>query len=159
MLISYTRFCIFLFKFILINFLKNVFETSVVFFKNGIFRRQIQRPFFAKCHIHTTACKAINTFIGIVHAHCNTVSLKIKHFKNLCFSTIFWCKGHRQFSFPFNHRISCTVLITKCMTTNDNWGSPVGYQTWYILHYNWLTKNSTIQDITNSPVWRLPHLL
>ncbi|MCY1544607.1 hypothetical protein D9M68_805020 [compost metagenome] len=35
------------FEFILIDLFKNIFETTIVFFKDSIFSRQVQRPFFA----------------------------------------------------------------------------------------------------------------
>ncbi|MNE50718.1 hypothetical protein D3C80_1453100 [compost metagenome] len=47
MLISNTRSFKLSFEFILIDLFKNIFETTIVFFKDSIFSRQVQRPFFA----------------------------------------------------------------------------------------------------------------
>ena len=102
--------------------------------------------------------KTPDTFISIVHGKCNTITFKIIHFKLLSVS-IFTFKRHGQFSFAFCYKISCTILITKCMTTNTNWCCPVRNQPWNIFTNDWLTKHSTIKNITDSSIWALPHLL
>src|ERR1700761_8754207 len=45
------------------------------------------------------------------------------------------------------------------MAANAYRRCPVRYQTWYIGHNNRLAENGAIQYITDSTVWRFPHLL
>lgn len=50
-----------------INFLENVFESSVVAFKNRVLCRQIQGPFFLQGDLETGMSEIANTFVCIVH--------------------------------------------------------------------------------------------
>src|SRR5436190_1681073 len=122
----------------------NIFKAAIVFFKNGIFCRKIEWPFFAKGNIKTASCKTCDAFIRVIHRQCNTITFKIINFKGLYFATTFRCESHSQFSFSFKNSICSTVLITKCMTANNNWCCPISYQSWNIFYDNWFTENSSI---------------
>ena len=45
------------------------------------------------------------------------------------------------------------------MTSNHNWLRPTRNKFWNVLANDWLTENDTIQNVANSAVGRLPHLL
>src|SRR5690606_1060666 len=45
------------------------------------------------------------------------------------------------------------------MTAYTDRSCPVGYQSWYVFTYDWLSKHSTVKDISDGSVWRFPHLL
>jgi hypothetical protein len=44
------------------------------------------------------------------------------------------------------------------MTTNNDWLGPAWNQARNICTNNWLSEDSTVQDITNGSIGRLPHL-
>ena len=141
----------------MINLFKNIFETAIVFFQNGIFCRKIQRPFLLQCSVETASCKTINAFIGVVHSKCYAISFEVINFMFNHFS-IFAFKLNGEFSFPFRHKIGCTVLVAKSMTAYADGGSPVGHQAGNIVHHNRLTKHSAVKYIADGTIGRFPHL-
>src|SRR5436190_23574919 len=100
-----------------IPFLKNtmaalkIFKAAIVFFKNGIFCRKIEWPFFAKGNIKTASCKTCDAFIRVIHLQCNTITFKIINFKGLYFVTTFRCECHCNYFFFLKNSIMCTVVI------------------------------------------------
>jgi hypothetical protein len=44
------------------------------------------------------------------------------------------------------------------MTTDNDWLGPAWNEARNIRANNWLSEDSTVQNITNSSIWRLPHL-
>ena len=146
------------FEFILKNFLKDVFKTSVIGFHNCIFCRKIQRPSFIKRPIHTRARKAIDRGIYIIHRHGNSIFLEVIDFPCFGGASIIWGKGHREFTFTCRYCICCFVLISKSMTPNTNRLGPALYITGYIAHDNRLSKYGPPYNISNGAVWRAPHI-
>ena len=45
------------------------------------------------------------------------------------------------------------------MAANHDWLGPMWNQAWHIADDDWLAEDNSTQDITNSSVRRLPHLL
>ena len=131
MFINYSGFFIFFPEFIFVNFLENIFETSVVSFQNSIFGRHVKRPFFIERHLHRRTCKAINRFVGVIHAQRYTIAFKIVHFPFFGFS-VFVCKGHFECAFSLDHHIGSFVLIAKSMTADNDRLCPTRNQAWYI---------------------------
>src|SRR5581483_8363830 len=86
------------------------------------------------------------------------IAFKVVYFKSLRFAAIFRSESHGELAFAFYHRISSPVLVAKCMTDNDNGGSPVGYQAGNVVDNDRLAENGTIQDITDGAIGALPHL-
>ncbi len=141
----------------MVNLFKDIFESAIVFFQNGILGTHIQRPSLLKGHIEAASCKAFNAFICIVHAHCNTSTFELVYFMFNDLS-VFTFKFYSKLSLARNNEISCAVLITKCMASNDNWTIPIRNKTWNVFNYNWLTKYSTIKNVSNGAIRALPHL-
>lgn len=44
------------------------------------------------------------------------------------------------------------------MTTNNNWLSPSWHEARDVFNNNRFSENSTVENVTNGTVWRLPHL-
>ena len=146
------------FEFILKNFLKDVFKTSVIGFHNRIFCRKIQWPSFIECPIHTRARKAIDRGINIIHRHGDSIFLEVIDFPCFGGASIIWCKGHRKFTFTCRYCIRCFVLISKSMTPDTNGLGPALYIAGYITHNNRLSKYGPSYNISNGAVRRAPHI-
>lgn len=58
-----------------------------------------------------------------------------------------------------NDVVLASILITISVSTNDDGFLPSGYQSRNVGDNNWFSKNGTIQDISNSSIRGLPHLL
>src|SRR5690606_8802596 len=157
MFVSNSHFLELRFVMFFVNLLENIFETSVISFQNRIFRRKIQRPLFGQSHLERGMRKSVNRLVGIVHRHCHTISLEIINFPSLWLSSTFWRKSHSEFTFSFDYRIGCFVLVTESMTPDYNRLCPTLNVTRYVFHDNGLTENSTSHDVSDGSVWRFPH--
>src|SRR6476661_942154 len=101
--------------------------------------------------------KTADRFLCIVHTHCYACSLEIKDLV-IGFFSVFTGKFHSEFTFSRNDDIGSAVLITKSVTTNNDGSCPVTNETGNIFADNRFAENSTIKNITDSTIWRLPHL-
>lgn len=45
------------------------------------------------------------------------------------------------------------------MPSDNNWLLPIRNQSWNVFNDDWLTKHCAIENISDCPVWTLPHLL
>ena len=83
--------------------------------------------------------------------HANTTSFEIINSFLDWWWTIFWLKGHCKLSSSWNNKISCLVLITKSVTSNDNWFIPSCNQSGDVVTQNWFTEyGSTFRLIQNT---------
>ena len=84
---------------------------------------------------------------------------EIKDIKVHRLSTTFRNVGQGELSSPWNLDISCPVLITKCMAANHDRLSPVWNKTWNVADDDWFAEDNAAENVTDSSVGRLPHLL
>lgn len=110
-----------------------------------------------KSKLEATMSKAFNAFISIIHAHTNTTSSIIMIDFHLFFSSIITFENNLEFSRLINDKVSCLVLISKSMTTNNNWLFPSWNKSWDVFNYDWFSKNSTIKNVSNCTIWTFPH--
>jgi hypothetical protein len=81
---------------------------------------------------------------------------------NLPFSwlaTVLRIEGHFKSTRLVNNCICCTILVAKCMSSNDNGISPSWYESWNVLNNNGLSEHCSVQLVTNGAIGRFPHLL
>src|SRR4051812_34062124 len=95
--------------------------------------------------------KTPDTLVGIIHGKRHTIALEIVYFKFL-FCSVFAFKLYSQFSFTFCHKVCCTVLIAKSMTSNAYWSRPVWNQAGNIAHHDGLAKNSTVKNVPDCAI-------
>src|SRR5690554_1254298 len=81
---------------LLVNILKNVFETTVVLFKNGVFGRQVQGPLFVDGLVETAVGKTGDALIGIVHGQSHPVALKVVNIVGLYLAPVFRRKSNGE---------------------------------------------------------------
>src|SRR5690606_9007354 len=100
--------------------------------------------------------KSVDRLVCVVHRHRYSVTFKVINFPRGSLSG-FVSKAHSQSSFSFATFICSFVLISKSMTTNNNWLCPTLNVTRYVAHNDWLTENGSSHNVTNSSVRRFPH--
>src|SRR5690606_17759430 len=100
--------------------------------------------------------KSVDRLVCVVHRHRYSVSFKVINFPRGSLSG-FVSKAHSQSSFSFDNFISSFILISKSMTTNNNWLCPTLNVTRYVAHNDWLTENSSSHNVTDGSVRRFPH--
>src|SRR5207342_3618354 len=96
--------------------------------------------------------------IGIIHAERNTTALELVYFI-FDHLPVFTLKFYGKLSFTRHHKISGAILVAKSMTAYNDRAIPCCNQSRYVFYYDRFTKNSSIQDIPDSSVGALPHLL
>jgi len=75
-----------------------------------------------------------------------------------------WCRSisgsENEFtaSWLSNNVVLASVLITKCVTSDNNWLSPTWYEPGNIRYDDWLSEDGSIKNVSNGTIWRLPHL-
>ena len=74
-----------------------------------------------------------------------------------CVTSICWLKRHCKFPRPFNYHVCCTILVAKCVSSNDNWLCPTRNEPWYIFSNNRLSENSSAKDISDCTIWGFIH--
>mmetsp|Transcript_21210 Transcript_21210/g.36159 ORF Transcript_21210/g.36159 Transcript_21210/m.36159 type:complete len:252 (+) Transcript_21210:550-1305(+) len=149
----------FKFRFIIfvINLLKNVHETTVVFLQNRVFRRQIQRIIQFHRILKASMCKSFNRFISIVHRQSNSCRFEIIHGCANLFTTVGWCENSLEFTSSIKNLICCFILVSMSMTSHHNRFRPSWHQFRHVFAKNRRTKYRTAQYVANSAVWTFPH--
>jgi len=96
--------------------------------------------------------KFINRFISVVHAEHNTGALKLVN-SHLCrVTTVSWGKSHSKCTCLLGDKVSCTVLVSKGVSTDNNWGSPSWNTSWDVFDDDWFTENSSSHNVSNGTV-------
>ena len=148
----------FLFVVFLINLFKNILKSSIVFFKNSIFGTHVKRIISLNSILEAWMSKFSNWFISVVHSHHNTSSREFENFESNFFGSIVWGVNHFKFSCFWCDKISSSILVSKSMSSYNNWIFPSRYISWNVFNKNWLSEDSSSKVISNCSIRRLPHL-
>lgn len=147
-------FCILFFK----NFLENVLELSIICLKNCVLSREIKRNLSLKSIYEARMSKLRNRISCVVHSHTNsTISWVIIDLHHLLFSTILRGENNFEGTSFFNLKISGSVLITKSMSSNDDWFFPRRNESGNIFNDNRLSEHSSSNMVSNGTIRRFPH--
>jgi hypothetical protein len=101
----------------------------------------------------------INRFVSVVHTQHNTWSGKLVNFESWGLATISWGESHCEGSCFLGAEVSGAVLITESVSSDNNWLGPAWNAFGNVFDDNWLTEDSTAENVSNSAVGWLPHLL
>lgn len=105
---------------LLINFLENIFESSIIFLQYRIFSSKIERVLSLQCEFETTMSESFNTVIGVVHAKTDStfpIVMKNFHFLN---TAVVGFENYLKFAWFLHNEVSRFILITKSMPTDDD---------------------------------------
>ena len=103
-----------------IDSFKNVLESSIILFQNGIFSGHIKGILSLKGKFKAAVSKILNTLVDIVHSHTDsTFSLEFVDFHLLLFSL---CISEDDFesSGSVDCEICGSVLISESMSADNN---------------------------------------
>ena len=82
---------------------------------------------------------------------------EIKYLVLNFFFAIFRCPFDFHFSLTRNFKISCSILISKSMSSNNYRICPRWNKFWYIFANNWFSKNCATNNISYCAIGRSPH--
>lgn len=88
--------------------------------------------------------KLFNTLCSVVHGKTDTTLSGI--IVDLCFyfATIFWFKDNCKLTGLINFEICGSVLVTKCMSANNDWFFPSGYESGDVFNNDRLSEDGSI---------------
>ena len=97
--------------------------------------------------------ESINRFVCVEHTHDNSRSLELVdlEFSGLC--SALGSESHCESTRLLHDSISCFVLVSKGVSSNDDRLSPSRNESWNVLDYDGLTEDCAIQLITDGTVW------
>lgn len=104
--------------------LEDVFESSVVFFKDGVFGGEVEGVVSLQSVLETRVSEGGNGFVSVVHSHSNSRSFEAVYFESLFFRSIFRSKYHFEFSGFFSYEISHSVLVSEGVSSDNDGGFP-----------------------------------
>lgn len=68
-------------------------------------------------------------------------------------AAIFWMENQLSSSWNLIDGILSSILITISVSTNNDWLGPAWNNSWNVLDDNWLSEDSSVQDVSNGTVW------
>lgn len=100
-----------------------------------------------------------NTFINIIHGHTHSsFSFKFIDFHSLFFSLIV-SENNFKGSRSVHSEIGSSVLVTKCVSSNNNGFFPSWDKSWDVFNDDWFSKNGSVQNISDGTIRTFPHVL
>lgn len=103
--------------------------------------------------------KLLYAFICIIHADSNSSrSLKFVDLHPLL-SSVVSSKHNLKSSWLIDCEICGFVLISKSMSTDDNWLFPAWNEPWDIFNDDGLSKDSSIEYVPDGAIRAFPHFL
>ena len=142
-----------------IDSLEGIFEPAIVFLQNGILGCHVERIIPLQGKLETAMSETFNTLVSVVHTQANTtLSVEVIHF-HLLLAPVIAFEGDLEFAWLIHDKICGLVLVTECMSSDDNRFFPARYQPRNILDDDGLPKDSSVQDVSDGTVGALPHLL
>jgi len=137
----------------IVNFLEDIFESTIVFLHNSVLGGQVAWVVSDQRIFEAFVGKSSNRFVSIVHSHKNTWAFKVVNLESLCLGTIFWSENNLEFTWSINNGVSSSVLITESMSSDNDWLGPSWNKLWNILAEDWFSENSSSKIVSDSTVW------
>jgi len=73
-------------------------------------------------------------------------------------ASIIWSENEINLSFFVHNVVLTSVLITKCVSSNNDGLSPAWHKSWNVGDDNGLSEDGSVKNVSNRSIWRLPHL-
>ena len=125
------------------DILKDVLETTIVLLQDGVLRAHVERQRFAQSQFETSMREALDGLVGVVLCLRNSSPiLELVNF-NLLWLAALGCENHLQCTISLDYEVLCTVLVTECVTTNDDRLLPAWYQPRNSWNYDGLSEDGT----------------
>ena len=95
----------------------------------------------------------------IKHSQIAATFLKVVNLLNNWFRAIIWCEFNFNLSWFCDNIILAPILISECMSTNNDGLCPSWDKSWDVRNDDWFSEHGSIKNVSNSSVGRSPHLL
>jgi len=141
------------------HFLEEVLETAVVLLEDSVLGAKVERPLLLKRVLHAALGKTEDRLVGVVHAHGDSSRREIENGEVHLLSAIFGSEGHLELAGSGNDDVGRSVLVSESVTSDDDRLGPSWDEARNVLAENRLAEHGASEDIADSSVRALPHLL
>ena len=141
------------------DLLEEVLEATVVSLQDCVLGAEIQGPLLLKSVFEATLGKSKDRLVGVVHAHGHPTAWEVEDGIGDVGTAVLRGEGDLQVASTLHHKVSCLVLVSMGMTTNHNRLLPSRHEAGNVLTDDGLAEHSSSENVTNSSVGALPHLL
>jgi len=141
-----------------VDLLEDVLEPAIITLHDCVLGAHVHGVLSLEGILEAGVCESKNGLVCVVHAHENSWTLEFVDLNVFLWSATSWLEVHRECSWFPRYEILCLILITKGMSSNNDWLGPSWYQFRNVINENWLSKHSSIQLVSNGAIWTLPHL-
>ena len=100
----------------------------------------------------------VDRLINVVHAEHDTWAGKFVDLHSRWLAAVSRSKSHSEGTSLFCDEVSSTILITKRVSSNNNWLGPSWNTSGDVFNDDWLTEDNTADDVSDSAIGGLPHL-
>ena len=138
--------------------MEDVLEATVIGLENRVLRRKVDGELAGEPVVERRACKRVNAVVEVVHAHRDTGTGSLKNLELHRRAAVGRRELHCQGAGAVKREIGGAVLVTECVTTNDDRLVPAGNETRDVRNDDGLAEDYAVEDVTNGAVRRLPHL-
>ena len=95
----------------------------------------------------------------VKHAHVDATFFKVIDLLHNWLRTIVGREFNLDLSWLCHHVILAPVLVSEGVSSNDNWRSPAWNESRDIRDDDRLSEDGAVEDVSDSSIWRFPHLL
>jgi hypothetical protein len=147
------------FIFILVDLLESIFEKAIILLKNSVFSGQLEWVPSSDGVLHASPGEGLYRFLCVEHSKIGALGFKLVNLVSHRLTAIIRSKHEFALSWLGHNIVLTHVLISKSMSTHNNWLDPSRNKSWYIFDYDRFSEHSAIQDISDCAVGRFPHFL
>ena len=146
--------------FALENIGENVLERTIVGLEDRVLRRQEDRIVALESIFKGCSSEVCDRFVEVVHAHRDATTFRhTDHFVLNRFRPIVGSEGQRDGARSRNLKVSRTVLVAECVSTDNDRLGPSGDEARNVVNNDWFTEDNATKNIANRAVGATPHLL
>jgi hypothetical protein len=143
----------------LVELSEDVFEATIVLLEDSVLCGEVEGVVALKGKLEARVAKLIDRFISVVHGEHNTGSLELEDFHIDGLTAVLRSEGHSESTGLLGDIVGSAVLVTKCVSTNNDGLGPSRNAPRDVFDDDGLTEYGTAKDVTDGAVGGLPHLL
>lgn len=130
--------------FFIIEFLEDIFESSVIFFEDGVFGGKVEGVVAVEGELEAALCEFSDALIGVVHRHAySSLSFEGVNFGFFFFSALS-LEDHLEGSRFLNSKVTGFVLVSEGVPADDDGLLPTGHVPGYVLDDDRFSEDCTI---------------
>ena len=138
--------------------LENVLESSVILLEDSVLRGHVKRIVPLESELETAVSESFDTLVSVIHSHTDTTFSFVFVDFHCLFGSVISRKDNLKLSWFVNSKVSGFVLITKGVSSDNDRFLPSRDKSWNIADHDRLSKDSSIQVISDGSVGAFPHL-